>query len=198
MGMKAYLTIFVFVFIGQKSIALSEGQWSVGSHQIFAGMLNKVTTNEEGKADFLGTHHVFPIYGSYTFEFGMGHYFVPMLTTSALIPRKSGDGFVKESLLVLTLPYGFEMESGWDFITGPTYYKSTIKGEGGTYTDPGGGVGYVPTRSSNSTILGLTAGLGKNFDSFRFETQLSCFGCLSNEKRSFNLSLLLGYVSGGF
>lgn len=196
--MKSYVIFFLLVLVSPNSFALRHGQWSVGNHQIFAGMLNKVTTSEDGKTDFIGTHHLFPVYGSYAFELGMGHYFVPMLTTSALLPRSSADGFAKESLLILTLPYAFEMESGWDFLSGLSYYKSTIEGEGGTYTDPGGATGYVPTRSSSSQIFGLMAGIGKNFDSFRFETQLSCYGCFSSDKRSFNVSILLGYVSGGF
>ncbi|MFN7825202.1 MAG: hypothetical protein ACK5P6_07565 [Pseudobdellovibrionaceae bacterium] len=93
------------MFFSQVSQAYNRGQWSFGSHQIFAGMIDKVTTQEDAKADLVGTHHMFPIYGSYVFELGMDSFFVPTLTTSMLVARENPDKSSEESLLLLSLPY---------------------------------------------------------------------------------------------
>ncbi len=177
---------------GPRALGFDSGRIGLGTNQIFVGMFNKVTTQNTGKNDFLGTHHMFPITLNYQTQSVSDWFWAPSLTYS-LLPRKTEDGSIEESLLIIGSPFGQNFSQNWDWFAGPGIYRYTVKGKGGSYTDPSNNSFYYPDSSSTSQLVYLSGGIGNTMGDFRLALEALCLGCMSSQKRTFALSLLFSY-----
>lgn len=168
----------------------------IGSNQMYIGMLNKVTSQSSGKADSMGTHHIYPITLNYQSQLGSELFWIPSLTYS-LVPRKTEENAIEETLLIIGSPFGKNWGRVLDWSFGPGIFRYSVTGKGGTYTDPNGNSYYYPNSSATNQLLYLGAGIGYTSGSFRLGLETLCLGCFSNEKRTFALSILFSYQGWG-
>lgn len=150
--------------------------------------LNKLATSASGKTSTFGT----------TFYNLQLEYHIPLTKMTLFSPRlnymhesihavEAEDKGSKSSLNYLVLPFTFNVHDLWDFSSGMTIVRYTVKGKGGTI-ELDNGTGRTtfarPGRTVTSTTAGLMFGVAFNYKQLRSGLDLMVQGPFSAERRS--------------
>lgn len=171
---------------------LKDRSFGIGNQQTFLGLYDRVTTQDSGKSDFLGTHHLWTLRSSYTKSLPAGFFWQPSVTLS-ILPRKSENGKIEESLLFLNSSFGKNLPQKLDAYGGIGLLRSQIQSNGGSFTDPNNNTFSYPSGSKSSQVFYLNGGVGYSYQDWRIASELLCLACFHHQKRTFGISFLFTY-----
>lgn len=188
----------IFVLASPRALAIESDKWYVGASVYTQNSLNKTTKSADGKSSMLGQMY-YPLGVSYAVATGSESAFVPTFEYT-LLPRTSKDGGVKATLIMLTLPYTEKFAETWDWSVGITTIYYNLKGKGGTKqlnNGTGTATFALPGRSVSTINFATHLAVGYNYEDFRFQFGTNILATLSNDRRSFDIFLMLQYKLGG-
>lgn len=178
--------------------AIESQRWYVGVSYYSQNTMNKTTKSPDGKGSTMGQTY-YPIGLGYAFTAGPQSSFVPSLEYT-VIPRTSPDGGTKASLMMINLPYVERFGQDWDWTLGLSLIRYTLKGKGGTKVlNNGSGTATfgLPGRTVTTMNYATQLAIGYNLESFRFQLGTNILAMLSNDRRAYDLFLMLQYKFGG-
>lgn len=191
---KKLILFFIFGVLSESFGNVKSGfQFTFGATSF---PLNAVTTSASAKKDFMGElYNPFGI--KYNFESLSSYQWGVSLSTTklSLISNKDKDKGLSNYISQLAVDTFFNSSSNLTFKTqfGIMHYE--MKGSGGQ-TQLNNGNGYavfnLPSKTNSSQILYFGGGARYEFESFSLETDLNIASLLSNTRRNYFLSLLMG------
>jgi hypothetical protein len=188
--------LFLVLFYCVPSHAYQDSTFSIGFRPMMLGLMDRVTEEDSGKAATLGSFYWQPLHFAATFS-AWDTWFINPYFNYSLIPNENSSGDIEEKIMVLGLPFGQNLTTGfsgqidWNISTGIFFYQ--LEGSGKTYTDPNSAVFYYPGRDSESKILFIGSGIGYELPSWRFDLDLLIFSFLHEDRRTFNLAFTIAY-----
>lgn len=188
--LRLSLAILIVSCLAPFARAAKDSTFQVGANLLSHG-LNRETQQASGQTSFLGTTY-YQLYFQTHFGVTSTLQFSPNLSymPDFLLPRKTSDGSVTTSYVILGLPVLYRLNDSWDFGGGPAILWYTVKGSGGT-TTMNNGTGTAtfarPGQSSTSKTVGLTFGAGWNMSAGRLGADAMIEGLTNSQKRNYSL-----------
>jgi hypothetical protein len=184
---------FIFIFlVCTRSWAYQAGTYSIGFNPSFIGMLDNVTSQDNGKPNQWGTQYMYPLQVATVHE-AFGMYIRPSLAYT-FMPRSVSGGEVKEFNTNMAVAVGRNISSvNLDWNTHLGVWHTEYRNSGNTYTDGSGTVFHYPGRENRSRIYYIGGGLGHENDSFRLGADFNFFGFQNEDKRTLNMMLTFAW-----